>query len=155
MHNDSTGSLKDEYYKNYADYIVKFLDAYKKRDIEIWGITPGNEPLDGMFPFFPFNSMLWFPNQSANWVVNDLGPALSKAGYENLTIIAPDDQRITLSWYIRVMFKNDQAKKLISGFAYHWYTDQIPFSSSILTEMHIKYPDKFMLMTEACNGKHN
>lgn len=154
MHNDSTGALKHEYYQIYADYIKKFFDAYKERGINIWGMTPGNEPLDGLVPFFPFNSMLWLPREEANWVVNHLAPTLSKAGYKDLIYIAMDDQRMLLPWYVEIMFTNRKAAEVFSGTAVHWYTD-MQFSPDRLTRTHDKYPDKFILMTEASTGKHN
>jgi len=38
------GSLKKEYISTYADYLVKYLDAYKTEGVDIWGLTPVNEP---------------------------------------------------------------------------------------------------------------
>lgn len=154
IHNDSTGALKREYYQTFASYIKKFFDAYKERGIEIWGITPNNEPLDGFLPFFIFNAMAWSPDKVADWSVNYLAPTLSKAGYENLVYMAMDDQRTSLPWYPDMMFKNLKAKELFSGIAFHWYRDTTS-SPNKLIETHMKYSDKFILMTEACTGKHN
>lgn len=154
MHNDPTGVLKSEYYQLYADYFKKFFDAYKERGIEIWGLTPGNEPLDGLVPFFPFNAMLWTPGKEASWVVNYLYPTLSKAGYKDVVYMAMDDQRFELPWYPDNVFKNREAKKIFSGIAFHWYADTLS-PPSLLTITHDKYPDKFIIMTEACTGKHN
>lgn len=144
------GALKSEYYQLYADYIVKFFDAYKERGVDIWGITPGNEPIDGFFPFFPFNSMCWLPSEEAEWSVNNLNRTLFKAGYKDLVYMAMDDQRYVLSWYANTIFKNQKAKELFSGIALHWYGDIFP--PSILTTTHNKYPDKFLMLTEACTG---
>lgn len=149
----STGSLKREYYQLYAEYIKKFFDAYKERDIDIWGITPGNEPLDGFIPFFTFNAMGWTPNTSAIWSTDYLHPTLSNAKYD-LVYMALDDQRFEIPWYPEDMFKNPKAEKLFSGTAVHWYADTL-FSPIRLSQLHDKYPDKFVLMTEACIGKHN
>lgn len=146
--------MKHEYYQTFASYIKKFFDEYKKRGIEICCLTPNNEPLDGLLPLFSFNSMLWWPNKVAEWVVDYLAPTLSNAGYKDLVYMAVDDQRSSLPWYPDIMFKNQKAKELFSGIAVHWYADEI-FSPNRLTETHTKYPDKFILMTEACTGKHN
>ncbi|XP_050449095.1 lysosomal acid glucosylceramidase-like isoform X2 [Cataglyphis hispanica] len=143
------GTLKSEYKQLYANYIKKFFDAYKERGIKIWGITPGNEPLDGLIPFFPFNAMLWMPTEEAEWSVNYLAPTLSE--YKDLLYIAMDDQRFELPWYPDIMFQNQKAKELFSGIAVHWYADQI-FSPDRITITHNKYPDKFLIMTEACTG---
>lgn len=149
----STGTLEKKYYQLYADYIKKFFDAYNERGIDIWGITPGNEPLDGFVPFFPFNAMGWTPAESATWSTNFLAPTLSKAGY-NPVYMAMDDQRFELPWYPEKVFHNSKAKELFSGTAVHWYADNV-FSPIRLTQLHNKYPDKFILMTEACTGKYN
>lgn len=145
------GALNPEYYQLYADYIKKFFDAYKERGINIWGMTPGNEPIDGLVPFFPFNSMMWLPREGADWVVNHLAPTLSKAGYKDLIYMAMDDQRMLLPWYVETMFTNQKAKEVFSGTAIHWYADK-QFSPDRLTRTHNKYPNKFMLITEACTG---
>lgn len=145
------GTLKHEYYGVYAKYIKKFFDAYKEYGIDIWGITPGNEPLDGFFPFFTFNSMGWTPTASSIWTTNFLAPTLSEAGY-NPVYMAMDDQRFEIPWYPNIVFSTSQkANELFSGTAFHWYTDDF-FSPMRLNQLHDKYPDKFMLMTEACTG---
>ncbi|MCP4274400.1 MAG: glycosyl hydrolase, partial [Gammaproteobacteria bacterium] len=40
----SGGELKPEYVATYADYLLKYLDAYSAEGIDIWGLTPVNEP---------------------------------------------------------------------------------------------------------------
>ncbi len=37
------GSLKPQYITTYADYLIKYLEAYKKAGVNIWGMTPVNE----------------------------------------------------------------------------------------------------------------
>ncbi|VEN33464.1 unnamed protein product, partial [Callosobruchus maculatus] len=44
------GYLKKKYYQAWADYHVKFLDAYAKENITFWGMTTGNEPFTGLLP---------------------------------------------------------------------------------------------------------
>jgi len=39
------GQLKPEYLPVFADYLTKYLDAYKNEGVDIWGLTPVNEPL--------------------------------------------------------------------------------------------------------------
>lgn len=41
------GVLKDDMYQVYANYFVKFLDAYKDQGVSFWGLTTGNEPSIG------------------------------------------------------------------------------------------------------------
>lgn len=57
------GSLKEKYYQTWADYHVKFFEAYQQNGIEFWGMTTGNEPEDGFLPsnISKLNSMAWTP----------------------------------------------------------------------------------------------
>nr|CAH7746788.1 unnamed protein product [Callosobruchus chinensis] len=52
------GYLKKKYYQAWADYHVKFLDAYAKENITLWGMTTGNEPFTGLLPV-PIPSVGW------------------------------------------------------------------------------------------------
>lgn len=49
------------------------------------------------------------------------------------------------------MFGDANANKYVSGIAVHWYEDFIAPVIS-LTSTHEKFPDKFILATEACDG---
>jgi len=97
--------------------------------------------------------MGWSPEKAAFWSADILAPTLSKAGY-NPVYMTMDDQRFLSPKYPAIMFSNPKAKKLFEGTAIHWYTD--PMISPIrLTQLHDMYPDKFILMSEACTGKYN
>ena len=39
------GKLLPEYYDNWANYYVKFIKAYEKEGIPVWGVTIQNEPM--------------------------------------------------------------------------------------------------------------
>jgi glucosylceramidase len=44
------GQLKPEYLPVFAEYLTKYLDAYKNEGVDIWGLTPVNEPFLGRIP---------------------------------------------------------------------------------------------------------
>lgn len=56
------GFLKKEYYNYWAEYFVKFFEAYKKEGIRFWGVTVQNEPATGLAKS-NINSIAWFPSQ--------------------------------------------------------------------------------------------
>lgn len=143
--------MKKEYYQIYAEYIIKFLNAYTENGLKIWAISTGNEPLNGFIPFDPLSAMGWTPKTVGNWVANNLGPTLAASKHDT-KILALDDQRIELPWFVQEMFKNKKAKDYISGVAVHWYSDFIA-PPSLLDLTHNSFPDKFILMTEACEGE--
>ena len=49
------------------------------------------------------------------------------------------------------VFSSEEARKYVSGIAVHWYEDFIT-PSLALSSTHKKFPDKFLLATEACAG---
>ncbi|KZC06831.1 Glucosylceramidase, partial [Dufourea novaeangliae] len=125
------GFLKKQYYQLYCDYLLKFLDAYKKYGLKIWAVSTGNEPADALVPFDPLNNMGWSPESMAIFIADYLGPTLAKSDHKDTIILALDDQRIYIPWYIYLVFLNEKAREYTAG------------------------ADKFLLMTEACIGSQS
>ncbi|XP_046474643.1 lysosomal acid glucosylceramidase-like [Neodiprion pinetum] len=142
------GFLLEEYYQVYADYIIKFMDEYKEHGLEMWAISTGNEPVNGILPESIYNCMAWTPQGIANWVAENLGPTISRSNHSETLIFTLDDQRSRLSWFVEEMFENELAKNYTAGIAVHWYFDQMS-STNLLDETHSNYSDKFLLLTEA------
>ena len=44
------GKAGNNYHKTWADYFVKFLGAYEKNGLKLWGVTVENEPFAGYVP---------------------------------------------------------------------------------------------------------
>lgn len=60
------GFLLDEYYQLWADYYIKFFEAYRENGVEFWGLTTQNEPGTGDVQEITksgINSMAWYPRQ--------------------------------------------------------------------------------------------
>lgn len=144
------GQLLEEMYQPWAEYHVKFLDAYAAHNISVWGISPQNEPLDGNIPGFTFNCMGWTPFSQRKFIAENLGPLLEERGYGDLKLMILDDQRIELPYWAEVVFNDSAAFQYTDGIAVHWYVDY--FSPEVLTRTHDMFPDKFILGTEACEG---
>ncbi|XP_076179500.1 lysosomal acid glucosylceramidase-like [Ptiloglossa arizonensis] len=149
--NGAGGFLKKEYYQLWADYILRFLHEYKRNGLNIWAVTTGNEPFDTYILNDPLTNMGWTPETMAEWVANNLGPTLADSIFNNTLIMALDDQRFNLPWYIKRVFNNKKAEKYISGTATHWYADDL-IPAFVLDQTHNDFPDKFLMMTEACEG---
>ncbi|CAG2118651.1 unnamed protein product, partial [Medioppia subpectinata] len=63
------GPIGGQYYDTFANYFVKFLDAYKSAGIEFWGLTVENEPIQGMMnKKHPFNCLNISPSAEADFV---------------------------------------------------------------------------------------
>ncbi|XP_033207306.1 lysosomal acid glucosylceramidase-like [Belonocnema kinseyi] len=145
------GFLKKEYYQLYADYLLRFLDEYKKQGIDMWAISTGNEPSNAYVPIVTINNMGWTAGTVATWVAENLGPSLDNSQHNQTLILGLDDQRFNLPWFIDLVFRNKVAEKYISGVAIHWYWDSL-IPAVVLDKTHNHFPKKFLLMTEACEG---
>ncbi|XP_018578357.2 putative glucosylceramidase 3 [Anoplophora glabripennis] len=74
------GSLKDEYYQLWADYILRFYEEYDKHNISFWGMTSQNEPSVGLTIPSKGNSMGWSPTQMVS-------ASYGRMYYQNFEII--------------------------------------------------------------------
>lgn len=84
-------------------------------------------------------------------MTENYGPTLRQSKYSNITILALDDQRISLPWWIERMAKTDGAMDYISGVAVHWYWNDF-VSPRPIEQLHSQFPDKYFVSTEACIG---
>jgi glucosylceramidase len=147
------GYLLEEYYQTYANYIIKFLEAYKNNGLNIWAVSTGNEPFTSLIVTSKINSMFWSARSVSKWVIENLGPTLQKSSSNSTYILMLDDQRIHLPWFLLdVKYFHKDALKYVKGIAIHWYTDSFSLPNILDITHHIA-PDKFILMTEACVGK--
>lgn len=96
--------------------------------------------------------MGWTPFDLGDWVADNLGPTLARSEFNETNILVLDDQRFYLIRFLDYVLSNKKALNYIHGIAVHWYTDEF-ISPSVLDITHNKYPDKYILMTEACVGK--
>lgn len=145
--------LQTKYYQTYAEYIVKFLEEYKRNDLEIWAVSTGNEPFTSLVPISHINSMFWSSGTASKWIINNLGPTLQKSDSNATNILMLDDQRLALPWYvIDVKARYNEALKFVKGIAVHWYTDKF-VPAGVLDLTHSIVPDKFILITESSIGK--
>ncbi|KAK5649056.1 hypothetical protein RI129_003948 [Pyrocoelia pectoralis] len=141
--------LKDEMYQPWANYFVQFLRAYAKEGIDFWGLSTGNEPSTGLIPS-KINSVGWLPSLMATFIANNLGPAIRNSEFASIKLLTIDDQLFMFPKIIEMIFQNEKAKNYIDGFGLHYYWNWLP--RNWLKETHDKYPDKFILSTEACEG---
>lgn len=148
------GTLKPKYYQTWAEYHVRFLELMKAQGIDIWAMSPGNEPMNGLTGWFIVQWMTlgWRPVDVAKYIVENLGPTLRDSPFNQTLILAGDDQRLTLPWYFEQM--RDAEPKVfdyIDGLAVHSYFDT-EFPPEIMAMTQERFPDKFIITTEGSVG---
>lgn len=146
------GYLLPKYYQLYADYLMKFFDAYKENNVTFWSMTTGNEVVGALYAadkLYSFNNMMFLPQHHRIWYKNNLGPTLQKSQHSSVKVITLDDQRMFINWWIDRIMVDTEAAKLISGIALHGYLDNRG-SPKMLDVAHDKYPNLFIINTEFC-----
>lgn len=132
------GQLRKECYDVYARYFVKYIQAMAKQGIHISAVTVQNEPLNSRNT----PSMYWFPYQQAEFVKNNLGPELRKAGLDTEILIF--DHNCDRPDYPLAILSDPEASKYVAGSAFHHYMGDM----SSMTMVHNKRPDKDIYFTE-------
>nr|XP_054756326.1 lysosomal acid glucosylceramidase-like [Lytechinus pictus] len=140
-----------EYYKSWALYLAKFLEAYSNYGVPFWGLTGGNEPSAGLFPNWAWQAMFFSPSLQRDFIKLDLGPTLRERGHLEIQLTILDDQRFLLPRWAEVVLEDPLASQYVSGIGIHWYWDDW-VDPSRLNATHHAYPDYFMIGTEACEG---
>lgn len=141
------GKLLPEYNETWALYYSKYIDAYKKEGIDIWGLTVINEPHGNGNNW---ESMLFSPEEMTSFVQNHLGPTLEANGKGNVKILGYDQNRGGLKEWVDAMYKDEKSSKYYAGTAIHWYESTYDFLPDALQYAHKKSPNKYLIQTEAC-----
>lgn len=140
-------TLKEDCYEVYADYLVKFLEAYKAEGIEIDYLSLVNEPLIAniAYPHMMIDELQALEiGQMVNAKAAQKDIRVSLLGWEhNADEMAYD--------YFDTIFNNSDTSKndIFTGAALHGYADENIISVPEATQ-YIKglYPDKEIFMTE-------
>ncbi|XP_037033504.1 lysosomal acid glucosylceramidase-like [Bradysia coprophila] len=145
-------TLKPEFNQTYADYHLRFLEFMKANGIDVYAISTGNEPTNGIVGLTDIMSLGWWPSDQGKWVSKNLGPTLKNSPFSNVKILTGDDQRweMPLSFGLMELGAAD-VMNYIDMFGVHWYWDD--YIPAFLNDVaHIAYPTKLILNTESCSG---
>ena len=139
------GSLNSADYQYFANYLVKFLQAYQAAGVPVSFITAQNEPeySPSNYPGSTFTS-----TQEANFIANNLGPAIKAAGL-NTGILAYDHNWDDPS-FPETILGDSAAAQYVSGVAWHCYGGDPSAQSTV----EAQYPSYGAYETE-CSGSQS
>ena len=139
-------SLLSQFYQAWADYFVKWIQAYQSNGIPIWAVTPQNEPL-----YCPTNypGSSWDPASEANWVHNFLKPSLATAGLS--PVVLGFDHNWDALWYPQQLLTS-QAASDYAGIAWHCYDNNS--DPTMMSAIHNQYSGIDQYETE-CSSDTN
>lgn len=141
------GKLLPEFNDTFALYFSKYLQAYKKEGIDIWGVTVINEPHGNGNNW---ESTHFSPEEMTYFVQNHLGPKLENDGWGKVNIFGYDQNRAGLKEWVDAMYKDENTSKYYAGTAVHWYESTYEVFPEDLQYAHNKAPNKYLIQTEAC-----
>ncbi|MDB5208150.1 MAG: glycosyl hydrolase [Flavisolibacter sp.] len=147
------GKLKPEFYNSWANYYVKFINAYEKAGIPIWGLSVQNEPMARQ----TWESCIYTAEEERDFIKNHLGPTLLKNGLQNKKLIAWDHNRDLIYQRASVILNDPAAAKFVWGIGFHWYETWTgsPMQFDNLRLVNQSFPDKKLIFTEGCQEKFN
>lgn len=147
------GKLDKAFYQPWANYYTKFIRAYQAEGIPVWGITIQNEPMATQ----RWESCIYTGEEERDFLKNNLGPTMQKAGLSAVKIIGWDHNRDLLYQRAGALLNDPLAAKYIWGIGFHWYE---PWSGGQpmydnLQRVHETFPNTNLLFTEGCAESFN
>jgi glucosylceramidase len=134
------GSMRKQYFPSYAQYFVKFLQAYKAEGVSIRAVTTQNEvdtDQDGRMP-----AALWGQEYETGFIRDFLGPALRAANLD--TKIWLLDHNYDLWGRAMDMMSDPAVYQYVDGVAWHGYAGE----PEAMTRVHNAYPAQNAYWTE-------
>ena len=113
------GTLKPSCYQDYAEYFVKWIQYMKSQGLDIYAVTPQNEPLNAGNSM----SMVMHWDVARDFIKTALGPAFKKAGLDTKILVFDHnynyDNMSDQAQYPLKIYADAQASAYIAGSAWH------------------------------------
>lgn len=150
----TSGHLNPACYETYADYFVKFIQTFKEQGIDIYAVTPQNEPLNK-----GNCASLFLPWAEEAAFINKMAPAFKKAGLKtkiycydhNYNYDNMDDQQDYPVNLFNALDGKMEGSELVVGSAWHDYGGR----PSELDDINQKAPNMEVIFTESSIGTWN
>lgn len=137
------GSLLPQYYDAFADYLLRFAQAYRSAGVPLYAITvqnePGYEPDD--YPGMRFDAA-----ERARFIGAHLGPRLAQQA--EAPLLLDYDHNWDLPGSPLQVLANPEALRYIAGVAWHCYRGHVAAQSLVRDA----YSQLLSLLTECSGG---
>jgi glucosylceramidase len=134
------GSMRKYYLATYAQYFLKFLQAYAAEGVPVQAVTSQNEldtDQDGRMP-----ACIWPQEYEIQFVRDHLGPLLESTGTP--TKIWLLDHNYNLWGRVLDMLEDEKLRKYSNAVGWHGYYG----TPDMVSRVHDRYPDTDMHWTE-------
>lgn len=145
------GKLKPSMRQSWANYYIKFIRAYEKSGIPVWGLSVQNEPMAVQ----RWESCVFTAEDERDFIKEYLGPTLAREGMSAKKLIAWDHNRDLMVQRAGTLFSDPEVAKYVWGMGFHWYETWtgggMQFSN--LQKVHEMFPNVNLIFTEGCQEK--
>ncbi|NRD23627.1 glycoside hydrolase family 30 protein [Winogradskyella litoriviva] len=142
------GKLLPEFNQAWANYYVKFIEAYEAEGIPVWGVTVQNEPMAVQ----RWESCIYTAEEERDFLKNYLGPTFQNNELGDKNIVVWDHNRDLISHRANTIFEDPEALKYAWGIGFHWYETWAGGEPKYDNLQNIKasFPEMNLLFTEGC-----
>jgi glucosylceramidase len=145
------GKLLEQYKHAWAKHYLKFIGAYEKQGLPIWGISVQNEPMAVQ----KWESCIFTAEDERDFIKKYLGPELEKSSHKGTKLIAWDHNRDLIYQRASTILNDPEAAQYVWGIGFHWYEtwtgSDMQFGN--LKLVHETFPDKNLIFSEGCVEK--
>jgi glucosylceramidase len=142
------GHINPDYYQDYANYFIKFINAFKEYGINIYAVSPQNEPLNAG------NCASTYVPASEEAAFVKVLAAIFKQNKVDTKIYVYDHNYDQFQYPVKVyetLGSDYEGSDLVAGSAFHDYGG----SNSVLNSVHAQFPDKDIIFSESSIGTWN
>lgn len=137
------GSLKKEYYRSWALYLAKYVQAYLDEGIPVTMMTLQNETIAAT----NWDSCVWSAKEQKAFLKDHLYPVFKEACLtDTVGLYIWDHNKERVVEFAREMI-DDETAGMIEGIAFHWYSGD-HFES--LAMARTLFPNKKLMGSECC-----
>lgn len=141
MTSSGTPGLRSEFAGVWAEYLSRWVTAYKQHGLPMWAMTVQNEPT----AYVRWESCIYSAEQEAKFVGDHLGPTFQR-DHPDVHLLSYDAQKDWVHHWVNVTLRDPRASEYLSGVAVHWYQGDY-FEQ--LADVHRQFPDAILLASEA------
>ena len=139
---DHGGKLKPEYRMMWAEYICRYIEEYRNRGYHVTKLTMQNEPKAVQ----TWDSCIYTAEEEKEFLKYFLWPALKAHDLTDIEIYLWDHNKERVFEWAETII-DEETDDMVAGMAFHWYSGDHFEALRMIRE---KYPDKKLLLSEAC-----
>lgn len=136
------GKLLPEYRTQWAEYICRYIEEYRKRGYHVKMLTLQNEPKAVQ----TWDSCIYTAQEQKEFLRDYMWRALCAHGLDDIEIYLWDHNKERVFEWAQTII-DDETTHMVAGMAFHWYSGDHFEALRMIKE---RFPDKKLLLSEAC-----